>query len=146
MKKFKLIKAYPNSPDLGVVVEEDKIGQFVSNTIEIFDKYTIENFPEFWEVIKDPILTTEDGVDIYEGDSYWYIPKGTTEIVEIDSSIIGEDFAGGDLDFSTEELAREHVLMNTACLSIEDVIKTVDYINKGGRAEENLKDLVTNRI
>lgn len=69
MKTYKLIKIYPGSPDVG----------FISKPKE--DQYHYWNhcwfvpsdYPEFWEEIKKPLFTTEDGVDKFEGDQYYFI-------------------------------------------------------------------------
>ena len=50
MKKYKLIKEYPGSPELGTVVNELLIGYIYGNMIETC-KENIENSPEFWEEI-----------------------------------------------------------------------------------------------
>ena len=59
MKKYKLIKEYPLSPELGYIEEY--------NT-----KYC-EGYPEFWQEVKEPLFTTLDGKDVYEGDSYYTV-------------------------------------------------------------------------
>lgn len=58
MKKYKLIKEYPNNNNIGLIVwnnndqyswkEEGPYGS------RIFSKSTVENFPEFWEEIIEP--------------------------------------------------------------------------------------------
>jgi hypothetical protein len=61
MNKYKLIKTYPNSPELGTVVSKGTVGfddkypdQYGSldNTM-FFTVKEIENYPEFWEKVKD---------------------------------------------------------------------------------------------
>lgn len=71
-------------------------------------------------ILKKPLFTTEDGVDIYEGDKYcWvrkdpmYISDGMYTAVEHDK----KDY----LYFSTREAAKEYVLLNKLCLSINDI-------------------------
>ena len=53
-RKFKLIKEYPGSPELGFITDETM--------------YSSASYPEFWEEIEEPLFTTEDGVSIYEND------------------------------------------------------------------------------
>ena len=61
MRKFKLIKKYPNSPELGYTME------ILSETNRYFYDCSQlcypEEYPEFWEEIKEPILITEDGYE-----------------------------------------------------------------------------------
>lgn len=76
MKKFKLIKTYPNSLKLGTIVEEDMYGQFVtqkSEELHIFQSEDVIKYPEFWEEIKELLFTTEDGKEIYERDKYYTV-------------------------------------------------------------------------
>lgn len=49
-KKFKLIKLYPGSPELGTTVKEGS-HSYTSDTFDddYFTKESIENFPEFWK-------------------------------------------------------------------------------------------------
>ena len=52
MKKYQLIKAYPNSPKEGTIVKQDDLGQYVAEKpLLIFDKVEIEGYPSFWEEI-----------------------------------------------------------------------------------------------
>lgn len=65
VKSYKLIKYYPGSPKVGTLVEEEEelegyIYKFNSgNDVQFiggfsrFDKYQIENYPEFWEKQED---------------------------------------------------------------------------------------------
>lgn len=68
-----------------------------------------------------PLFTTEDGVEIFEGQSYAYTPKVTMKYINVsDGNSIPmpkESF----FYFSTKEKAEEYILMNKPCLSIKDV-------------------------
>jgi len=58
MKRFKLIKEYPNSPKMpfGVVKRDDgkyqDVNQDIRGIIRLYNKREIENNPEYWEEIK----------------------------------------------------------------------------------------------
>lgn len=76
------------------------------------------------EKYKQPLFTTEDGVDIFEGDDYYSIhttqfnfPNGYGK-----PTIKGTAIKGYWITFSTKEAAEEYVLMNKPCLSIQDLI------------------------
>ena len=78
------------------------------------------------EHIKQPLFTTEDGVDIFEGDEYHYInsnfinPWGIVNTKADCQTIINKN----DLSykrFSTKEKAEEYILMNKPVLSLSDV-------------------------
>jgi len=53
MKKYKLIKEFPGSPELGTVVEKEDSSFFINTHYGFRMRQSeIENFPEFWEEIK----------------------------------------------------------------------------------------------
>jgi hypothetical protein len=53
MKKYKLIKEFPGSPELGTVVEKEDSSFFINTHYGFRVRQSeIENFPEFWEEIK----------------------------------------------------------------------------------------------
>jgi hypothetical protein len=86
------------------------------NTIDCYTKY------------KQPLFTTEDGIDVFEGDKPWvaclnndddehiYQWRGqTTGFLKGDSPINTLKI------FSTKKAAEEYILMNKPCLSINDL-------------------------
>lgn len=122
IKKFTI----PNkeSSQLWVRGESDKVnsgafGDWLSN---------IEKVKE-----KEKLFTTEDGVDIFKGDIYWFVTNMFDVLYE-DSAT--EYISIGNIRFSTREKAREYVLMNKPCLSVNDidyffnswVVKPNDYV------------------
>ena len=60
MKKYKLIKDFPNCPvNIGTIVYYDNAAKCYYSLKEltrhkVFGEYSIENYPEFWEEIKEP--------------------------------------------------------------------------------------------
>lgn len=93
---------------------------------------------------KQPLFTTEDGVDIYEGDKIWF--------VDIDYWIPEERISKkrdiyknrGLFPFSTKEKAEEYIIMNKPCLSIEDFKKI--FTNARTSIIEPLKELVKSKL
>ena len=86
--KYKLVKKYPGSPELGYETKFNNSGEDWSALLKVADcKY----FPEFWEEVKDPLFITEDGKEIYEGDNLYFLNKisGTS----------GEYYWGGTYQF-----------------------------------------------
>ena len=71
-----------------------------------------------------PLFTTEDGVDIFEGDYYYYFRFHSWTF---DKAIANQKFHSQDklssnsLYFSTKEKAEEYILLNKPCLSYGDV-------------------------
>lgn len=111
----------------------------------IFNLNAIEKF-------KPVLFTTEDGVDIYEGDRihqvnkdfeyysyYWGIQHGNK----------GVPFENFKI-FSTKEKAEEFIILNKPCLSINDVNNCYNYAPHGSiihnKLVENLKELVKSKL
>lgn len=95
------------------------------------------------EKVKQPLFTTEDGVDIFEGDTFthtsgWAEPK----VVIAKSSKHTNYSLPMDKLFSTKEKAKEYILMNKPCLSINEILS----LSKGFRDKEHLKKLVQQKL
>lgn len=79
--------------------------------------------------VKQPLFTTEDGVDIFEGDSFIRVDIKTMQLFDekvthnVHKNYIGVDFfkERGILHFSTKEKAEEYILLNKPCLSFMDI-------------------------
>ena len=132
MKKFKLIKRYPNSLELGTIVEKE------------WDEYGVQfaAYPEFWEEVLEPLFTTEDGVEILEGeefyfvDSFWEIGKGKATVGCKKITLMKE--------FSTKEAAEKYIDENKPKFSIKDIENTLkesykaDFINSICRVKNKI--------
>ena len=76
---------------------------------------------------KQPLFTTEDGVDIYNYlESFYWIRKDTLKLCErmtlnTSHSVFFKYEPDKELYFSTKEKAEEYILMNKPCLSLSDV-------------------------
>ena len=74
---------------------------------------------------KKPLFTTEDGVDIKEGDNYWFVVPSRDFYVNEDvaTKIIMNGAAPlGEFQFSTKEAAENYIKMNKPCLSLKEVL------------------------
>jgi len=77
---------------------------------------------------KEPLFTTEDGYEVFEGDKVTSVCKEDLRIsgTYLTTSINKEnqiwDGSDGYLQFSTKEAAKEWILMHKPCLSINDVL------------------------
>lgn len=98
---------------------------------------------------KKPLLITEDGVDIFEGDEFYMY---TTPFNDKNKTNVYKQVANYHYNkctqktFSTKEAAEEYVLMNKPCLSIND-IESISTNNENpfgliGLLKENLIELV----
>lgn len=145
MKKYKLIKEYPDSQPKGTVfVAENEINAVFrkegDNVIIYWD--VIEKFSEYFEEVKEPIFVSADGIDMFEGDSY-YVPQ-----VNINNELIGnyvevkaDDYCkAGATKFSTKELAQEYIDNNQLKYSLTDFEK-VCYLSESNDVREMIKEL-----
>jgi hypothetical protein len=86
------------------------------------------------EKVKQPLFTTEDGVDIFKGDKTYYVFNDLTP--ECNSGfkckwkVRGGFYQNYQVNqgneyykvFSTKEKAEEYILLNKPCLSINDIL------------------------
>lgn len=133
----------------------DKIKAF--NKTEIINKFYqgIHNSQKhilFWNLgynvdelvkIKQPLFTTEDGVDIFEGDTFYYVKFkenrfSAGRVFEIVTAKIPGCVYEPKYEkyFSTIEKAKEYILMNKKSLSVEDVLSVWSELS--GNTRESL--------
>jgi hypothetical protein len=109
--------------------------------------------------IKKPLFTTEDGVDIFEGDVFYY-PTGDfstvyKETTPVKSKISEKSYENllkyclvvSNHKFSTKEKAEEYMLMNKPCLSIEEVMNiSYNPAESYTSSSRKLKELVKSKL
>jgi hypothetical protein len=108
------IAAYP--PISAIKINhEDKI---IIHTL-----HSVSYLPQIMKKVKKLLFTTEDGVEIFEGDEYFKLYKYPLRLGGIETAFIS---SGKHFDlflyFSTKEKAEEYILMNKPCLSINDLL------------------------
>ena len=79
------------------------------------------------EKLKEVLFTTEDGVDIFEGDTYYVANIKSWQCYKHYANIDGN--TGLDKYFSTKEAAEEYILMNKPCLSINNVLHCIPKLS-----------------
>ena len=89
---------------------------------------TEEKAKEYEEKHKTPILTTEDGVNIFQGDMLWNV--GTNYNLN-DYKITNNKYElvflkEGSKQFSTKESAEKYILMNKPVLSLNNLLSVWD--------------------
>jgi hypothetical protein len=99
--------------------------------------------------IKKPLFTTEDGVDIFEGDTYYKVVNESFQLLIMERASKGESLRSKV--FSTKEKAEEYILLNKPVLSLKDVASIYPGINKShpdkpSSQSERLKNLVKSKI
>lgn len=97
-------------------------------------KSTIGEFKQSKQ--KQPIFKTEDGIDIYEDDKYWFVSNDfnveQTEALNHHPKF----YAMSSIKrFSTQTQAQQYVLLNKPCLSLNDVSGYVEF-------QKNLNELI----
>lgn len=154
-----LVNEYANS----LISPLQQIGRGLSNG---FNNYSAL---EYFKASKrpKPLFTTEDGVEIFEGDRCWFVDLRDNKY-EIDFYDFIRYSTNDEADlathnflryFSTEEKAKEYMIINKPCISVSDVynILTVSgfaliYENgtkmfvKCKELEERLKELAKQKI
>lgn len=180
MKKYKLIKKYPGSPELGTIIEtrevldypefweeivEYPVGTKVIDTESVYplahikgnifektnDGWKPYNFPvenmkgelpesligkgKRFEVIeeKKPLLTTEDGVDIYEGDKVYLVLEPEWQYNLLEKNITEKEFKNTRESikwFASKEKAEEYILMNKPFICINDLTKEFPHLKE----------------
>lgn len=75
------------------------------------------------------LFTTEDRVNIYHGDTYWYVEVDNNFDITRTTACSSEQQIPECKDFSTEAAAREYVRLNKPMYSLNDVKKTwLEYV------------------
>ena len=112
-----------------VIVEEIGVGACIYNG----------KTNKWAEIVREPLFTTEDGVDIYEGDEVWLLKRYNSEDRYIVSIRSWEKYYGNkgkpiftDLAFSSEENAKEALSKleeNDEMYSVREIKDAFDRLN-----------------
>jgi hypothetical protein len=83
---------------------------------------------------KKPLFTTEDGVEIFEGDKIYSIDRAKLIFKDVDRVIKSQYFERSSVYkyFSTKEKAEEYILYNKPCLCVNDILKLIETCRKKG--------------
>lgn len=142
-------------------ISEDEDTRFGPGYVKIISFYEIDNKIGFTmttgnctprydrlssiQHYKEPLFTTKDGIDIFEGDKFWMFtsPFNDKDKINIYSQIAnGYYLDTKKFTFSTKEAAEEYILMNKPCLSINDIHKSLVYSIE----LEKLKKIVKSKL
>ena len=141
MKKYRLKQWYPS---LAISWRTDDRYEYdadrqvmtnisnVKNGLAIPKKVIIkkaELHPDFWELVEEPLFTTDDGVEMLDRDSIvWNVRNNTLEKIKIHSIHLNEcDFE--HKVFAHESNADEYIWRNKRVFSYEDIFS---YLPTGG--------------
>src|SRR5690606_35481836 len=74
------------------------------------------------EKVNDPVFITEDGVDMFDCDKYYYVIEDKVYSNTVNATYFEcSNAPNGNKRFSTREKAEEYILYNKPCLSIKDI-------------------------
>jgi hypothetical protein len=136
----------------------------INNELKIFQQQHINSSKYkpllIQELIKfkQPLFTTEDDVNIFEGDDVYWININTFKKVNCNKynddlgeisikSLLSKKYECKAVGFSTKEKAEEYILMNKPCLSINDVINiNTNGMNKTISFKKEIQNLVKSKI
>ncbi len=93
---------------------------------------------------KTPLFTTEDGVGIFEGDTFYFIAGTNKHVNSSYGTLIASQNAKAHCAlarFSTKEKAEEYILYNKPILSLENVLDI--WTELSGYTKESLKEQST---
>lgn len=92
--------------------------QIINDKIRIYPRNSFYHLKDIVK-LKQKLFTTEDGVDIFEGDISFGVNSSfkLSEVKHINKLYV----YSGVKEFSTKEAAEEYMLMNKPCLSINDL-------------------------
>lgn len=130
MKNYKLKQWYPSLHKDWVVGDivipwgkQEDYYHIPNKSTTIFKK-EVENNPDFWELVKEPLFITEDGVNLFDLCQTVYLIHPKTFIKQ--TRYLGF-FSTNDLDnnklFYNESNADEYIWRNKPLFSYEDFIR-----------------------
>jgi hypothetical protein len=95
---------------------------------------------------KKPLFTTEDVVNIFEGDEYWIVSKKVTNHTSAYLNKAGSKapIIPNYFSFKSKEAAEEYILLNISKLCINDIMDVTDTNNE--MALKDFKKLVKKKI
>lgn len=135
MRKFRLIKEYPGSTDLGVEVERDttSASQFYRTkykTISVFKSH-VEDNPEYWEeVIENKFMVST---------------RNSAFLNAYSTAKVKSNYKCNEYEelFDSREEAEAYIFYNKPCLSLMDVL--ISFDTECRVSIEKLNNLVENK-
>ena len=129
MKKFRLIKEYPGSPEIGTVhSDENKLGEWQG-----YNYY--EEYPEYWKDVVEHIYYMVSLIDM--GFHNAWEPM-RVEAIKYDTDT--------KKYFSAKEVAIYFIIQHKPCFSFDDINKEITTDNSKFRMLHNLSELAKSRI
>jgi len=115
-------------PDIGPITSFETVTYDFKTLIVSYGKRFHNNMGVVHKVIKKPIFTTDDGKEIFKGDSYWIVTDRFYNVDIVKNCTSNRVKKSGVHYFSKKEAAEEYVLLNKPCLSALDIINNIHTI------------------
>ncbi len=137
MKKYRLKKWYPSLPlewkDNGIIIVEkyDNISYkklLEEGVFQIISSRDVENNPDFWEEVKQPLFVTEDGVEVFDGDVDVFTTNSSFNKYRFKAKRIKDSGLNHKI-FYHESNLYNYIWRNKRVFSYEDFIKWANDIN-----------------
>ena len=90
--------------------------EYSNSVIKAFIENTLD-----WIEIKEPVFTTADGVDMFEGDMYYFVDIKYGNVTYNVVVKLYDNTSKNKLRFSTRELAQEYLDFNAPKYSLKDI-------------------------
>ena len=119
--KYKVIKEFPLSPEIGFIINFDNIEQFVYKERFILTSFDCKNNPEFFE---KSILTTDDEVDVFNNDVIYMVDDN--KITSHWAFLSTREVYPKAKFYSTKERAELHLHK----FRIGDIVKTCNGVGR----------------
>jgi hypothetical protein len=136
MRSFKLIQMYPGTMEcmhLNDIVEQqpDKESYWCYAKNYSISKDRVENWPEFWQEVKQPLFKTHDEVEIfdYNTELWWIAFSNYTSFSINDNRQIGVVNGVSTHVFSTKEAAEKWIDENKPVFS-KKMVRDIIYKSK----------------
>ena len=117
--KYKLIKEYPGSPELGTIVEKEPSSKSYffrsgNKNLCVLNNH-VEDNPEYWEKFNEYLWYAVFEKPYMQDDKEYFTPWNIYMIETLDTQSTDRHL------FKTREEAQEFILYNKPCLSLNNV-------------------------
>lgn len=96
------------------------------------------------KTIKQPLFTTKDGVDIYEGDKYWLIVN--SDMAMPNTARKEWSYNSENKRFSTKKAAENYIKPHKPCLSYQEILSIFDETCSNSNIRNDFKTKLTKLI
>jgi len=119
--------------------------ELINNKIRLYPRNSFYNLEDIKKV-KQPILTTEEGADLFEGDTYYFIWLSHPAFNQTTYEVYSEEVTPLDEDsnwsehakfFAKKENAEKYIELNKPQYSIKDIVPIVNNWSMSPCIDEN---------